>query len=94
MAPIGLKLCQNAFQTIPNVSFFDTKIFLVDNFFKLLTAIYPSNRAPIGLKLCQNAFQTIPNISFSDVKTFVSSNFVGLKNRFSSFWSGFGVATN
>ena len=25
MAPIGLKLCQNAFQTIPDVSFFDVK---------------------------------------------------------------------
>ena len=24
MAPIGAKLCQNAFQTIPDVSFFDT----------------------------------------------------------------------
>ena len=23
MAPIGLKLCQNAFYTIPNISFFD-----------------------------------------------------------------------
>ena len=23
MAPIGLKLCQNAFQTIPDMSFFD-----------------------------------------------------------------------
>ena len=23
MAPIGLKLCQNAFQTIPDISFFD-----------------------------------------------------------------------
>ena len=27
-APIGVKLCQNAFQTIPNISFFDApKIF-------------------------------------------------------------------
>ena len=25
MAPIGLKLGQNVFQTIPNISFFDTK---------------------------------------------------------------------
>ena len=27
-APIGTKLCQNAFQTIPDVSFFDAEIFL------------------------------------------------------------------
>ena len=25
MAPIGLKLCQNAFQTIPDISFFDAE---------------------------------------------------------------------
>ena len=32
MAPIGLKLCQNAFQTIPDVSFFDVKKFFFQNF--------------------------------------------------------------
>ena len=29
MAPIGAKLCQNAFQTIPAISFFDTQTFLL-----------------------------------------------------------------
>ena len=32
MAPIGAKLCQNAFQTIPDVSFFDAKKFFRRNF--------------------------------------------------------------
>jgi len=31
MAPIGLKLCQNAFQTIPDVSFFDVNFFFDKN---------------------------------------------------------------
>ena len=35
MAPIGLKLCQNAFQTIPDISFFDVqKLFFVNLFQK------------------------------------------------------------
>ena len=33
MAPIGAKLGQNAFQTIPNVSFFDTEKKVLDDFF-------------------------------------------------------------
>ena len=33
MAPIGLKLGQNAFQTIPNISFFDTEKICSVNFF-------------------------------------------------------------
>ena len=61
MARIGAKLCQNAFRTIPDISFFDGKCFA-----KLRTAVYPPNMAPIGAKLCQNAFQVIPDISFFD----------------------------
>ena len=34
MAPIGFKLCQNAFQTIPDISFFDVENFLVNFFFE------------------------------------------------------------
>ena len=34
MAPIGTKLCQNAFQTIPDISFFDTQTFLLMTFFQ------------------------------------------------------------
>ena len=33
MARIGTKLCQNAFQTIPNVSFFDVQKFFFSDFF-------------------------------------------------------------
>ena len=33
MAPIGAKLGQNVFQTIPNVSFFDTEKKVLDDFF-------------------------------------------------------------
>ena len=33
MAPIGAKLGQNAFQTIPNVSFFDTEKKVLDDVF-------------------------------------------------------------
>ena len=33
MAPIGAKLGQNAFQTIPNFSFFDTEKKVLDDFF-------------------------------------------------------------
>ena len=33
IAPIGAKLCQNAFQTIPDISFFDTQTFLLMIFF-------------------------------------------------------------
>ena len=62
MAPFGLKLWENAFQAIPDISFFDVKKFVS----KLQTAVYPPNMAPIGAKLCQNAFQEIPDISFFD----------------------------
>ena len=33
MAPFGLKLWENAFQTIPNISFFDVEFFFLLNFF-------------------------------------------------------------
>ena len=33
MAPFGLKLWENAFQTIPNISFFDAEKFFLANFF-------------------------------------------------------------
>ena len=88
MAPIRLKLCQNAFQTIPDISFFDAEN---ENFFefvcKLWTSVYPPRMAPFGLKLWENAFQMIPDISFFDAgkkkstKNFVKrffANYVGL----------------
>ena len=33
MAPFGLKLCQNAFQTIPDISFFDAEKNKIGDFF-------------------------------------------------------------
>ena len=72
MAPIATKLRQNAFRTIPDISFFGE-----NNFFaKLRTAVYPSRMAPIGLKLRENAFQVIPDISFFDgTNTFCDQHF-------------------
>ena len=71
MAPIGLKLCQNTFKTIPDVSFFDDKhIKMMPDFCKLWTAVYLPRMAPIGLRLGQNTFQTIPDISFFGIDKF------------------------
>ena len=39
MAPIGAKLGQNAFQTIPNVSFFDTEKKVLDIFFQKILVL-------------------------------------------------------
>ena len=78
MAPFGLKLCQNAFQVIPDVSFLDDKnIKNLQNFRELWTAVYLPRMAPIGLRLGQNTFQTIPNISFSffDIEHFLRGIF-------------------
>ena len=75
MAPFGLKLCQNTFQTIPDVSFCDNKnIKILLNFRKLWTTVYLPRMAPIWLKLGQNAFQTIPDISYFDSEIFLSVN--------------------
>ena len=83
MAPFGLKLCQNAFQTIPNVLFVDdNNINILQHFRKLWTAVFPPRMAPIGLKLCQNAFQTIPDVSFFDAKKFFVVTFVSISLRF------------
>ena len=71
MAPFGLKLCQNAFQVIPDVSFLDDKnIKNLQNVRELWTAVYLPRMAPIGLRLGQNTFQTIPDISFFDIEKF------------------------
>ena len=80
MTPFGLKLCQNAFQTIPDVSFFDDKNikFLTKNR-KLWTAVYLPRMAPIWLKLGQNAFQTIPDISYFDTENIVFLDFWSIK---------------
>ena len=68
MAPFGLKLCENAFQMIPDVSFFDAENVKNRVFAKLRTAVYPPRMTPFGLKLWENAFQTIPDISFFDAQ--------------------------
>ena len=92
MAPIGAKLRQNAFRTIPNISVFDVE----QKISKLRTAVYPPRMAPIGLKLWENAFQVIPDISFFDAhkhfwrqKFLSEKNFVNSPNFFSAkclFW--------
>ena len=56
---IAAKLCQNAFCSIPDMSFFD-----VENIFsKVRTAISPPRMAPFGLKLRENTFQMILDIA-------------------------------
>ena len=74
MARITAKLCQNAFRTIPEISFFGVDFFSS----KLRTAVYHPRMAPFSLKLWENALQMIPGISFFDAKHFFSTNiFVG-----------------
>ena len=69
MAPIRLKLCQNAFQTIPDISFFDAgpknKFGFVANFEDPFT---PRGWLRLARKLWENAFQMIPDISFFDAE--------------------------
>ena len=85
IAPFGLKLWENAFRMIPNISFFEAKSVKILYFFrKLWTAVYPPRIAPIGLKLGQNAFQTIPDISFFDPRNFFQLNIFVQK---CVFWS-------
>ena len=77
MAPIGLKLWENAFQAIPDISFFDVEKFVS----KLRTAVYPLRMAPFGLKLWENAFQMIPDILCSDVeKNLLTKKFIRRQN--------------
>ena len=57
MAPIGAKLCQNAFQVIPDISFFDAKKkfrqkFLAEKFFVDTPKIF-FNKVPVLEKLCR-----------------------------------------
>ena len=69
MALFGLKLWENAFQTIPDISFLDNKNIAKKQFFaKLRTAVYPLRIAPFGLKLWENALQMIPDLSFFDIE--------------------------
>ena len=81
MAPFGLKLWENAFQTIPNISFFDAESIKKIDFLKNFEAIYSSRMAPFGLKLWENAFQMISNISFFDVEKMFSAKFF-VENKF------------
>ena len=63
MSPNGVKLWENVFQTIPDISFFDTenvkKVRTLANFEEPFT---PSRMAPFGQKLWENALQMIPDI--------------------------------
>ena len=69
MAPIGLKLCQNAFQTIPDISFFDAG----HNFFFAFFANFEDPFTPRGwLRLAWNfgktRFRRSPTFHFSTPK--------------------------
>ena len=77
MAPIGTKLWENAFQVIPNVSFFDAKFCFSEKYCELWKSVYPPRMAPIDLKLGQNAFQVIPELSLFNVKDRKKFGFFG-----------------
>ena len=57
MAPIGAKLCQNAFQVIPDISFFDAKQICCENFSQKIFRQHPEifffNKVPVLEKLCR-----------------------------------------
>ena len=74
MARFGLKLWENAFQRIPDISFFDAEN-IKKQIAKLLKAVYPLRMTPFGLKLWENAFQMIPDISFFDEPKKIGTNF-------------------
>ena len=84
MAPIGLKLCQNAFQTIPDISFFNAGHKFVFAFF----ANFEDPFTPRGwLRLAWNfgktRFRRSPTFHFSTPKKkFSTKNFV--KNIFAT----------
>ena len=64
MAPFGLKLCQNAFWTIPNISFFGGENLKFCRLsLKSLNGHFLVQHGSFGLKLFQNAFETIPSIT-------------------------------
>ena len=77
MAPIGSKLCQNVFQVIPDVSFFDARKRKKNKQFANFDAPFTPRMAPIDLKLGQNAFQVIPELSFFDVEDRKNFGFFG-----------------
>ena len=65
----SLKLCQNAFQTIPDIWFVDTKnAKLFDMLANVQASCDLQRMVLFRLKLCQDAFQTIPNISVFDTE--------------------------
>ena len=68
MTPISVKLWEDAFQTIPNISFFDADNILKNrSIAKLCTPVYSPRMDQFSLRLLGNAFQMIPDISFFDV---------------------------
>ena len=69
MALIGLKLCQNTFQTIPDISFFDE---VFSDFLQSLKVRLPPGDGSDRHETSLNPFQTIPKFSFFDVKKFFS----------------------
>ena len=81
MAPIGLKLCQNAFQTIPDISFFDAG----HKFFFAFFANFEDPFTPRGwLRLAWNfgktRFRWSPTFHFSTPKKICSTKLLVNKN--------------
>ena len=71
LAPFGLKLCQNAFQTIPDISFFNVeKCFR--NFERPLT---PQTWLRSARNFAKTRFRWSPTFHFSTAKTNVDKKF-------------------
>ena len=67
MDGFSLKLCQNSFQTIPDLWFVDNKNAKLFDMLANVQVSFNLQRIALSrLKLCQDAFQTIPNISVFD----------------------------
>ena len=93
MAPFGLKLRENAFQTIPSISLFDAEniknIEFLTNFERAFTPRGWLRSAP---NFWENAFQTIPDFSSFDVekkfwRKFLTKIFVDMGHH-EPWWEG------
>ena len=86
MDGFSLKLCQNSFQTIPDLWFVDTKNAKLFDMLANVQVSFNLQRIALSrLKLCQDAFQTIPNISVFDTEKEMGED-LGLENLVSPHW--------
>ena len=79
MAAFGLKICEHAFQTIPDISFFHVKqIKIFANFDGSFT---PRGWLRSASNFGKTRFKWSATFQFSTPKTFFATNFVGTKQK-------------